>query len=177
MSTHVLTSNHKGWILTAIIFALLAHVSISHSANRLLAWPVDRGVTRSQSSEPLKTYEVRKGQIALSPEILPKPDGADRQSGIAATKGEIVSIDFFSDVTCEVLIDSVKHHGDGTKIINGTLKNHKIGTFVMTIGPDGFFITAQDMNRSLLYRATGDTRQGTGTVTEIDMKKIPPMIR
>jgi hypothetical protein len=35
----------------------------------------------------------------------------------------------------------------------------------------------QDMNRALLYRAAGDSRQGSGSVTEINMQNIPPMVR
>jgi len=146
----------------------------------LIVWPVYGGVIQSKSNAPPESYEVRKGKIALAPELLPKPaEATDRQAGIAASQGDTdtVSINFFTDVTYEVKIDSVKHHADGTMIINGELKDHKIRTVVMTIGPDEFLITIQDMNRSLLYRAKGDTRQGTGTVTEIDMKKIPPMIR
>jgi hypothetical protein len=171
-------SNCVVWILTCTFLVLFLQVSVSHSAGPLLAWPIDEGLTQSQPNVSLKPHELRKGQIALAPEILPKPAGAvDRQAGIAASKGDIVSINLFTDVAYEVIIDSVKHHADGTNIINGKLKDHTIETVVMTIGPDGFLITVQDMNRALLYRAAGDSRQGSGTVTEIDMKKMPPMIR
>jgi hypothetical protein len=169
-----------GWILTAVILALFAQASISHGAGQLLTWPLDGAVTQSRSNASLKSYEVRKGQIALAQELLPGPaGGVDRQTGIAASKGDTdtVFISLFADVMYEVIIDSVKHHADGTMIISGKLKDHKMGTVVMTIGPDGFLITVQDMNRSMLYRATGDSRQGSGMVTEIDMKKMPPMIR
>lgn len=187
MSTHkVFARNYMCWILTAAILALFAQPSISNGAGQLLSWPVDGAITQSRSdaslksNAPLKSYEVRKGQIALAQELLPTPTGvADRQAAIAASKGDTdtVFISLFADVTYEVIIDSVKHHGDGTMTISGKIKDHKIGTVVMTIGPDEFLITVQDMNRSMLYRVKGDSRQGSGTVTEIDMKKMPPMIR
>jgi hypothetical protein len=47
----------------------------------------------------------------------------------------------------------------------------------MTIGSDGYLITVQDMNKDLLYRVSGNSGDGSGSVTEIDMKKMPPVIR
>jgi hypothetical protein len=178
MNTHkILTRRYMGWILTALMLVLFAQVSISYGAGRLLAWPVEGGVMQSQSNLFLEPYEVRQGQIALAPEIL--PGAANRQAAVAVSKGDTdtASISFFTDVSYEVMIDSVKHQADGTMIMSGKLKDHKIGTVVMTIGSDGFLITVLDMNQALLYRVTGDSRQGSGTVTEIDTKKMPPMIR
>ena len=176
----IFAGNPIGWVLTAVILVLFAQASISHGAGQLLSWPLEGAVSQSGSNGSLKPYEVRKGQIALAQELLRGPAGvADREAGITASKGETdtVLIGFFADVMYELIIDSVKHHADGTMIISGKLKNHEIGTVVMTIGPDGFLMTVQDMDRSRLYRVKGDSRQGSGTVTEIDMKKMPPMIR
>jgi hypothetical protein len=172
--------NYVAGILTSVILLLFLQVSISHSADRLLTWPVDGGSTKVQSNVALKPHEVRKGQIALSPEILPKHAGvADRRAAIAPSKGDddTVTVNLFSDVSYDVVVDSVQHHADGTMIINGKLKGHTMGTVVMTIGPEGFLMTVQDMKKGLLYRVTGDSRQDSGTVTEIDMKKMPPMVR
>ncbi len=181
MSPHkILTDNRIGWLLAVVILALFIQPSVSYGAGRLLCWPLDGAALQSRPGEPLESYEVRKGQIALAPELLPGPAGpAGRQTGIAASKGDAdtVSISLFADAMFEVIIDSVEDRADGTLIISGRIKDHKIGTVVMTIGPDGFLMTVQDMNRSMLYRVTGDSRQGAGTVTEIDMTKIPPLIR
>ncbi len=175
----MLTDNRIGGMLVVVILALFIQPSLSQGAGPLLCWPLDGAVTQSRPDapmeSPLESYEVRKGQIALAPELLPGPSG----SAGAASKGDAdtVSVSLFADVTYEAIIVSVEHHADGTMIISGKLKDHAIGTVVMTIGPDGFLITVQDMNRSMLYRAVGDSRQGSGTVTEIDMKKMPPVIR
>jgi hypothetical protein len=183
MDSHkIFTRNRTGWtLIVSILLALFFYMPASHGAGPLLSWPVeDGGAIQLRSTESLKPHEVRRGRIALTPEILPGPAGVvNGQAGITASKNEsdTSSIGLFSNVVYEVIIDSVKHHGDGTMIINGKLKNHTMGTVVMTIGPDGFLITVQDMNRGLLYRATGDSRQGSGSVTEIDMQKMPPMIR
>jgi hypothetical protein len=182
MSTHkIITVNYAGWMLFVLILVLFVQLPVTHGAGPLLAWPVADGESiQSRFAESLKPHEVRKGRIALSPEILPRPAGtADHRAAIAPPKGDdgTVSINLFTDVSYDVIVDSVKHHADGTMIVNGKLKNHGLGTVVMTIGSDGFLITVQDMNRGLLYRAAGDSRQGSGSVTEIDMKKMPPMVR
>lgn len=174
----IFTLNHGGWILLSAIFFLFAQVSISYGAGRLLAWPVDEEVTQSKAKTSLKSYEVRRGQIALAPEILLKPAKAvDRQARIVPSKGDTISINLFDDVKYDVKVDSVNHNADGTIIINGILKNHKMRTVVMTIGSDGYLITVQDLNKSLLYRVSGNSSDGSGSVTEIDMKKMPPVIR
>ena len=181
MNTHKIIARHyTALILITITLALFAQVSVSYGAGPLLAWPVDRGMMQSMAADPLKPHEIRKGQITLSLEILPGTPGmVNSQSRIAASKSDTdtSSISFFADVTYEVIIDSVKHQADGTMVISGKLKDHMMGTVVMTISPEGFLITVQDMNRAFLYRAAGDSRQGSGSVTEIDMKKIPPTIR
>ncbi len=177
MSTaKIFAGNRMGWILAAVILVFFAPASISHAAGQLLSWPLDEAGIQSKPNETLELYEVRRGRIALAPELLPTPAGAaGRQTGIAAT--DTVFIGLFTDVMYEVIIDSVKHHLDGTLIVSGRIKDHGMGTVVLTIGPDGFLMTVQDINRSMLYRVTGDSRQGSGTVTEIDMKKMPPLIR
>ena len=174
----IFTLNHGVWILLSAIFFLFAQVSISYGAGRLLAWPVDEGVTQSKAKTSLKSYEVRRGQIALAPEILLKPAKAiDRQARIVPSKGDTISINLFDDVKYDVKVDSVNHNADGTIIVNGILKDHKMRTVVMTIGSDGYFITVQDLNKFLLYRVSGNSSDGSGSVTEIDMKKMPPVIR
>ena len=178
MNTHkIITRNYAEWLLAVAVLFLFAQVSVSHGAGRLLAWPVDEGVAQSQANVSLEPYEVRKGRIALALEIV--TGVSNRHAGIAVSQGDTdtASIGFFADVTYDVIVDSVKQQGDGTTIVNGKLKNHMMGTVVMTIGPDGFLITLQDMKKGLLYRVTGDSRQGSGTVTEIDMKKMPPVVR
>ena len=174
----IFTLNHSGQILMSVIFLLFAQVSISYGAGRLLVWPVNEEVTQTKAKVSLKSYEVRRSQIALDQEILPNSTKAvDRQARIAPSKGDTVSINLFDDVKYDVKIDSVEHHVDGTMIISGKLKDHEIRTVVMTIGSEGYLITVQDMNKSLLYRVSGNSSDGSGSVTEIDMKKMPPMIR
>jgi hypothetical protein len=169
---------YRGLLLISVMLALFVQISVAQAAGRLLVWPVKEEVAQTKAKVSLKSHEVRRGRIALAPEILPKlAGGVDRRARIVPSKGDTISINFFDDVKYDVKVDSVNHNADGTIIVNGILKNHKIITVVMTIGSDGYLITVQDMNKDLLYRVSGNSSDGSGSVTEIDMKKMPPVIR
>ena len=173
-----LTIKYRDWILILIILALFVQVSVAQAANRLLAWPVKEEVTQMKARVVLKPHEVRKGKIAVSQDMLPRIAGnVNRRVQIAPSKGDNVSLNLFDDVKYDVKVASVNHNADGTIIVNGILKDHKMRTVVMTVGLDGYLITMQDMNKALLYRVSGNSNDGSGTVTEIDMRKMPPVIR
>ena len=159
---------------------VFATASISMGADRLLAWPADRGGKQAKDREPFQAYEIRKGGIALSQDLLPEPSGkADRRTtaAVALMKGETVSVRLFDDVSYDVDIDSITHHKNGAISISGKIQDDDMGTVVTTVGPDGYLMTVQDMKRSRLYRVTGDSRTGVGSVTEIDTARMPPVIR
>ena len=172
------TLNDRGWLFISVILALLAQVSIAHGAGRLLVWPIKEEVAQTKARVSLRQHEVRKGKIAIPQDMLPNTDSkGNRRIQIVPSKGDTVSLNFFDDVAYDVKVDSVNHNADGTIIVNGILKDHKLRTVIMTIGSDGYIIRAQDMDKALLYRASGNSSNGSGSVTEIDMKKMPPVIR
>jgi len=172
------TSKCSGWTLAIVILVMFGQMSFSYGAGRLLVWPLkDGSATRAETDASLKPYEIRKGPIALAPEILQQTPEATRQTSGAVSMGEVVTITFFDNATYQVTVDSVTHHPNGTMTISGRINDHMIGTVVLTIDPDGFLITLQDLNHTLLYRVVGNSRFAAGIVTEIDMTKIPPMIR
>jgi hypothetical protein len=164
-------------VLVAII-TLFAQISASLGADRLLAWPAEWGGKESKVREPLKSHEIRRGGITLTQDILPKPsETADHRTSVAVSKGETVSVRLFDDVSYDVDIDSTTHHKNGTISVRGKIRDHNMGTVVTTVGPEGFLMTVHDMKRSRLYRVTGDSQTGVGSVTEIDTRKMPPVIR
>lgn len=159
------------------ILAFSLQISAVQAAGRLLIWPVEEAVTQMKARQSLHAYEIRKGQIAIQPEILPPDKKSNRQTRIVPAKGDEISLNFFADVQYDVNVDSVQRHANGTVVVNGKLKDHKMRTVIMTIGSDGYLITLQDMKKGLLYRVRGNSQDGSGSVTEIDMKKMPPVIR
>jgi hypothetical protein len=150
------TSKCNGLVLTAVILVVFGQVSFLYGAGRLLVWPLKNGAaTLAEADASLKAYEIRKGPIALAPEILQQTPEAMHQTSGAVSEGDIVTITFFDNVTYHVTVDSVTNHPKDTMTISGRLHDHMIGTVVLTIDLDGFLITLQDLNRTLLYRAVG----------------------
>ena len=177
-SDKIFTLNFRGWLFIAVILILLSQVSIVQGAGRLLVWPVKEDVALMKAKVSLRQHEVRKGKIAISQNMLPKTDSkGNRRIQDVPSKGDTISINFFDDVKYDVKVDSLNHNADGTIIVHGALKDHKLRTVTMTIGSDGYLVTLQDMNKDLLYRVSGNSSNGSGSVTEIDMKKMPPVIR
>jgi hypothetical protein len=174
-------SYHYGlltWV--ALVFLIFGQVAPASSAQRLLLRPAESVAARSEANVAYKPYEIRKGRVVLAADILSQPPvAANRQAKVVASTAdtETFTLSFFADVAYEVTVDSVTHLPDGTMIINGRLKDHQLETVVLTIGPDGFLITLQDMLQALLYRVAGNTVSAEGDVTEIDMTKMPPLIR
>jgi hypothetical protein len=174
----IFTPNYRGWLFIAVILSLLAQVSIVQAAGRLLVWPLKEEVAQTKARVSLREHEVRKGKIAISQDMLPKTESkGNRRMQVVPSKGDTVSLNFFDDVIYDVKVDSVNHNADGSIIVNGILKDHKLRTVIMTIGSDGYLVTVQDMNKDLLYRVSGNSSNGSGSVTEIDMKKMPPVTR
>ncbi|MDD4091622.1 MAG: hypothetical protein PHQ63_03600 [Smithellaceae bacterium] len=177
---NICTYKNAARVPALFILFVLVHVAIAQGADRLLVQPREEGLAKSKAMviDQYQTYELRKGQITITPQIVPESFTATAgKAAVRDSKTNAFLVSFFSDVNYEVILDSVDTQPDGTKIISGKIKDHNLRTFTMTIASDGFIITLQDMNRQVLYRAVGNTLSGLGTVTEIDMKKIPPMIR
>lgn len=170
--------NFKYLLLISVFIFFSGQISVAQGANRLVINPVINKGTQMNDNTPLKSHEIRKGKIALSQDMLPKIAGAEnRKAQVPPTKGDTLSVNLFDDVKYDVKVDSVEHHADGVLIVNGKLKNHKIKTFLMTIGSGGYLMSVKDMNKSRQYLVNGNSSDGSGTVTEIDMKKMPPLIR
>ncbi|MGB5216834.1 MAG: hypothetical protein WBN66_00920 [Smithella sp.] len=159
------------------ILAFSLQVSAVQAAGRLLVWPVEEDMTQMKARQSLHPYEIRKGQIAINREILPPDKKSNRHTRVVPSQGDEISFNLFADVQYDVKVDSVKRHANETVVVHGKLKNHTMRTVIMTIGSDGYLITLQDMKKGLLYRARGNSQDGSGSVTEIDMKKMPPVIR
>lgn len=165
-------------LLTLLILIIFTQTAIVYGADRLLVRPQDQATAQSKAMINYKVYENRQGPIILTPDTLPTVGGApNSKAGIRSSSEDVFLISFFADANYEIIVDSITEQADGTRIVSGKIRDHNLKTFVLTIASDGFVITLQDMSRNLLYRATGNSLSGLGTVTEIDMKKIPPMIR
>ena len=165
------------WVLAVVILTLSGPMSSSHGAGHVLVWPVTEEKAGSEAGLSLEKYEIRRGRIAVLPEVVPQEPGTIRRPKIVIARGDAVTLTFFPDVAYQATVDAATYHPDGTLSVSAGLSDHGIRTVTLTMGREGFLITLQDMNRAMLYRAAGDSSRASGIVTEIDMKKMPPVIR
>lgn len=171
--THAKTA----WVLAFVILSLSGQMPLAHGAGHVLVWPVAEEKALQAAGPSLEAYEIRRGRIAVSPEVVPQEPGTTRQLETVIAKGDAVTLTFFPDVTYQATVDAATYDPDGTLLVSAGLGDHGIRTVILTIGREGFLITLQDMNRAILYRVAGDSSRASGTVTEIDMTKMPPVIR
>lgn len=173
----MITFQYARLILLAILI-FFVQISAAQAGSRLIVWPSEEGAAQAKAKVALQPHEIRKGKILMSQGILPPVAGKqNRRSQVVPAKGDSVSLSLFNDIAYDVKVDSVNRHANGTVIVNGKIKNHKMRTVIMTIGTDGYLITLQDVKKGLLYRVRGNSGDGSGSVTEIDMKKMPAVIR
>ena len=168
---------YKTWVLAAVVLVISGQMSPSHGAGHVLVWPVAEEKALQDAGPPLESYEIRRGRIAVSPEVVLQEPGTARRPETVIARGDAVTLTFFPDVTYQATVDAAAYHPDGTLSVSAGLSDHGIRTVTLTMGREGFLITLQDMNRAMLYRVAGDSSRASGTVTEIDMTKIPPVIR
>lgn len=171
----IFTVRH-GLLIFIVMLALFLQLSTVYAANRLLVLPAE-DETQMKARHSLNSYEIRRGSIVMSRQILPPDKKSNRLVRIVPSKGDELSLNLFEDVKYQVKVDLVKSHANGTVVVHGKLKDHKMRTVIITIGSDGYLITLQDMQKRLLYRVRGNSIDGSGSVTEIDMRKMPPVIR
>lgn len=60
--------------------------------------------------------------------------------------------------------------------LSGKIDSEDIATLSMTVTADSYLITLQDLNTSKVYRIVGNSETGLGTVTEVDVRKMPPIL-
>lgn len=145
--------------------------------DHVLAWPLEFNAIAAATDATTEPYEKRKGGIAIVPDFLPRVGHEDARGTIPVGQNDTLILSFFPDVTYRVAVRSVALQPGGTLTISAQLADQPLATFLMTAGSDGFLITLQDLDKALLYRVTGDSGKGMGSVVEIDTEKIPPLIR
>ena len=135
---------------------LILRCGDAHAQTMWFTRPADTAKVIAGKNGPEKGHELRRGGVELSPELLAPQKGAEdyRRTKIKPSRNadDTASIGLFPDVTYDVAVESVKHRSDSTIVMEGKLRDHKIRTVVMTVGPDAYLITVQDMNNGLLYR-------------------------
>lgn len=127
--------------------------------------------------ERAEPYIKRSGQVYLNALATFRSEFAsalNTRSNETSLKGTYFSISFFPENEILVVVDSDLRPSDNVISLGGHQVDNDISTFSMTITQEKYLITYQDLDNALTYRVVGDVATGTGTIVEIDLKKMPP---
>ena len=143
-------------------------------------WPSAMQQSQQQLSLPNGEegpHVLRTGLVELSVDtFLPIPRGLQvRMATPAALKGRGLSLRFFPDSQFGVVVESESRPKPDVLSLSGRVTNQPVSTFTMTVTQESFLITLQDLETATLYRVIGDTETGLGRLTEIDIRKMPPI--
>jgi len=130
--------------------------------------------TATQPDEP---YINRVGPVTLNTDVFLPRSAETGQRNLARSSfhSNQLNLFFFQGQSFSVMVDSESRPNADTLLIGGRLYNKDFSTFSLTITPESYLITLQDPGAATIYRVVGDTQTGTGRVTEIDQRKLPPM--
>ena len=159
-------------LVSASVFAEIDSIDVlrpsaSQSKNRV----------NDSGGRAAKAYLNRQGAVSFSAEkFLPRSKPAGKRGVPSQSfRGRSLGLSFFSGQKFQVKVDSDARPKHNIISLNGHLAGRDLATFSLTVTPESFIITLQDLDAARVYRVVGDTETGEGRVQEIDMKKMPPM--
>lgn len=133
-------------------------------------------ISASSAQQKKETYIKRNGEVSFAADtFLPKsPKTGKRAAAAASFRGRSFSVSFFPEKTFDIDINRESRPKKGVLSMNGKGRSKKLSTFSMTVTEENYLISYQDLDTATLYRVIGNTQTGLGTVTEIDLEKLPP---
>jgi|GEM_PF-997009 len=167
-------------LVVIVLMTFFFNIAAVQSGEKMyLLEPLQESLLQTKEMVQKEVYEKRIGMVNLNTKIFhtTSPEsiitGATFQNQI---KGNKFQISFFSDKTYDVIIDSEKRLENKTIMLSGKIIDSDLSTFTLTLADNSYIMNLQDLSNAILYRVVGNSLNGIGKVTEIDQKKIPPMI-
>lgn len=120
-------------------------------------------------------YIKRKGEVSFAADtFLPKSSKTGRRAAANTSfRGRALSVSFFPEQTFNIDVNHDARPQKDMLSVNGKGRSKKVSTFSMTVTEDTYIMNYQDLDTATLYRVIGNTQTGLGTVTEIDLEKLP----
>lgn len=134
-------------------------------------------VQRDTGREVSPKYVKREGTVSFDVEtFFPTAEISDKKiASPASFSGRDIAVSFFPDQVFQVTINSESRPKLGVLLLKGYAQGSELSTFSITITPENFFITFQELKSAMIYRVAGSTATGKGRVSEIDIQEMPPI--
>jgi hypothetical protein len=172
---------HVGIFLLGLVMILMSNTNAlsGEGVSMIILRPVENASLEKKVASNNEVYEVRKGVVSLDTRAFYQraaENTLSNNNSPVLMKDKTVQLNFFPQKGFNVMIERENRLDNNVILLSGKVIGLDISTVTVTITPDFYIINLQDMPNSTIYRVVGNTLTGIGTVTEIDQKKIPPMI-
>ena len=127
------------------------------------------------AQEPSEPHSSRRGRVTINTAIFEQAlihTDIEREAAPDLSVQQLL-LSFFSGKDFSITVDSATRSKNNILNVRGTVGAHPISSFTMTIGPDSYLLTLQDLDSTFVYRVVGDMGTGVGEVQEIDLSKMP----
>ncbi len=146
----------------------------------MILWPAP-GEAAASSSRPAKANEpfvTRVGTVMLDANsLLPEVSAtSQRTSEPASLQQRRLRLGFFPDQNVVVVVDAETRPAADILNLGARREGEDLGTLSMTVTRDSYVMTFEDLPAARVYRVQGQTQTGVGEVTEIDLRKMPPVL-
>lgn len=175
----------KSAVSTVVLFLILAICGVNGSfaetvriIELLKPAITEAGAANLAMKEPGEVFINRTGQVVFAVEELladPESSQADNAMVNAAFSETQLVLSFFPEQEVRITVDSESRPGRNILSLGGHQGENSISTFSMTVTEESYLITYQDLDSGMVYKVVGDMVTGVGRVTEIDLKKLPPV--
>ena len=124
-----------------------------------------------------ESYITRTDDVELSVDQLLPTSSVTGERGLTdkQLKSQNLNLEFFYDAVYTVKVASESRSVPETLSLIGQANGQEFATFTLTISPESYIISFDDLNTSRGYRVVGDTKTGIGEVTEFDLQGFGPM--
>lgn len=164
-------------ITACLLWTYAAVAGAEKNINILSPLENQADIANTASTGHPEPYINRVGAVSFAADLfLPLSTAGNRVAADTSFLGNVLSVSFFPGLDFNIIVDSESSPQPDIVSMSGHLQGADLSTFSLTVTTEGYIITLQNLDTATVYRVVGDTKTRAGQVTEIDLKKMPPLL-
>ncbi len=146
----------------------------------MILWPApdEASASSNRPAHATEPFVTRVGTVMLDVNsLVPEVSATARStSQPASLQQRRLRLGFFPDQSIVVVVDTETRPATDILNLGARREGEELSTLSMTVTRDSYVMTFQDLPAARVYRVQGQTDTGAGEVTEIDLRKMPPVL-